>query len=309
MEVNATYQFKRISEGDLPDIARLHRLVFNSKIELEELRKVFDTRIFGMYTIGFLAVSDKGEIAAYYGVFPIIGLKGDASILIAQSGATMTHPNHQKKGLFVTLAKLTFEAAQKEGIQFIYGFPNKNSLPGFQKKLNWKFQSSLQKVVLKTSTIPVCELASKSSFVRYIYRGLLKWRTSKLMVSPQDVSFMDTSIVHSDKFLEYKLRDPNVHLIHIKGIDFLIKSSPHLLIGDFRFSKELSPSEFRSALIQLGSIFMASKVVLQFTKTHWIASWFDASELRESLPVGFISFENPENEVSLEFNYSDLDTF
>jgi hypothetical protein len=309
MELNAKYQFKRIGEEHIAEITRLYKLVFNSKISEAELHRVFDTRIFGKYTIGFLAISETGETAAYYGVFPIIGAHGGTQILMAQSGATMTHPDHQKKGLFVTLAKMTFEAAQKEGVQFIYGFPNENSLPGFEKKLDWRFQDKLYKNVLLTGAFPLCELASKNKLVKHIYQKILSSRISKLKLSPQNVLFRDTSIAHSVEFLAYKLRDPNVHLVRLNGIDFLVKSSPHLLIGDIGFNQHLNPSNFRFSLIQLGRIFMASKVILQFTKNHWIASFLEYSELTESLPVGILSFENEGEERELEFNYSDLDTF
>jgi hypothetical protein len=309
MELNATYQYRRIGEEHIVEITRLHRLVFNSKISEAELKRIFDTRIFGKYTIGFVAISATGETAAYYGVFPIIGTRGGAQILVAQSGATMTHPDHQKKGLFVTLAKMTFEAAQKEGVQFIYGFPNENSLPGFEKKLNWSFQDKLCKNVLLTGSLPLCELASKNKFIKRIYQRILNSRISKLNISPRNVSFRDTTVAHSAEFLAYKLRDPNVHLVRLNGIDFLVKSSPHLLIGDIGFNEQLNASDLRSSLIQLGKIFMASKVVLQFTKNHWIAPLLASSELTQSLPVGFLSFEKEGEERELEFNYSDLDTF
>jgi hypothetical protein len=307
MELNSTYQYKRIGEEHIVELTRLHRLVFKSKISEAELFRIFDTKIFGKYTIGFIAISATGEIAAYYGVFPIIGKRGGTKILIAQSGATMTHPNHQKKGLFVTLAKMTFEAAQKEGVKFIYGFPNENSLPGFEKKLNWRFQHKLCKNVLLTGAFPLCELASKNKLLKHIYQKILSSRVSKL--SPQGVTFRDTSIAHTAEFLAYKLRDPNVHLVRLNGIDFLVKSSPHLLIGDIGFNEQLNSSDLRSSLIQLGRIFVASKVILQFTKNHWIAPLLASSEQIQSVPVGFLSFEKEGEEVELEFNYSDLDTF
>jgi hypothetical protein len=46
---------------------------------------------------------------------------------------TATHPSHQRRGLFVKSAKLTFEHAQQHGFSAVYGFPNDNSLPGFKK--------------------------------------------------------------------------------------------------------------------------------------------------------------------------------
>jgi hypothetical protein len=254
-----------------------------------------------------MAVSADGEIAAYYGVFPIIGLKNNAPTLMAQSGATMTHPNHQKRGLFVELAKMTFEAAKQEGVSMIYGFPNENSLPGFQTKLNWNFQSTLKKVIIKTGEIPFCELASKSKIVKRVYRFILNRRISKLRVNPVDICFSSTSVHHSKLFLEYKLRNPDVLLVSLDGIDFLVKSSPHLLIGDVKSDLDMSPKKLREALIKLGRKFLAAKVVLQFTSNHWLAEMFESTEMQSSLPVGYLTLDK--SEMEMEFNYSDLDTF
>jgi hypothetical protein len=53
------------------------------------------------------------------------------------SMTTMVATTHRKFGLFNKLAKTTYGMAMDCGADFIMGFPNQNSIPGFRKRLNW----------------------------------------------------------------------------------------------------------------------------------------------------------------------------
>lgn len=54
----------------------------------------------------------------------------------ALSYETFVHPSYQGKGLFKKLISLAESEMAKEGIQFLYNFPNANSITGF-KHMNW----------------------------------------------------------------------------------------------------------------------------------------------------------------------------
>jgi hypothetical protein len=55
--------------------------------------------------------------------------------LAAETGDTFTLPDYHGKGIFTSLVKNTTDEAMRTGIQFIYGLPNTNSLPGYLQKL------------------------------------------------------------------------------------------------------------------------------------------------------------------------------
>jgi hypothetical protein len=51
---------------------------------------------------------------------------------------TMTHPDFQRRGLFVRLAELTYdEVCASTGRCDLVGIPGATSLPGFTRKLGW----------------------------------------------------------------------------------------------------------------------------------------------------------------------------
>jgi GNAT superfamily N-acetyltransferase len=55
----------------------------------------------------------------------------------AEIGDTFTHPNFQRRGIFSRLVNLCLENATQKNIDFIYGTPNKQSLPGYEKNLGF----------------------------------------------------------------------------------------------------------------------------------------------------------------------------
>jgi GNAT superfamily N-acetyltransferase len=56
---------------------------------------------------------------------------------------TVTHPDHQGKGIFSTLTRKIVNRAQEQGINFIFNTPNPMSLPGYLK-LGWISEGKLK---------------------------------------------------------------------------------------------------------------------------------------------------------------------
>ena len=56
-------------------------------------------------------------------------------IIVSEIGDTFTDPNYQRQGIFSTLVNSVREDALKYSrVQLLYGTPNENSLPGYEKK-------------------------------------------------------------------------------------------------------------------------------------------------------------------------------
>lgn len=81
--------------------------------------------------------TESERLAAIYASLPGNFRIGEERRLGLQSLDTLTAPDFRGKGLFVTLAKQTFERAAESGAALIYGFPNGSSAHGFFKKLGW----------------------------------------------------------------------------------------------------------------------------------------------------------------------------
>lgn len=59
------------------------------------------------------------------------------------SMATVTHPDYRGRGLFKTLAKMTYDCARDNGYEFVIGVANANSFPGFMKYFPFQFVGQL----------------------------------------------------------------------------------------------------------------------------------------------------------------------
>jgi GNAT superfamily N-acetyltransferase len=79
------------------------------------------------------------QLAAHYVVLPQRYRIVTGEIVPgALSLNTVTHPEHQGKGLFTRLARETFEKAGRDGFRLITGVANAASFPGFTKKLEFR---------------------------------------------------------------------------------------------------------------------------------------------------------------------------
>lgn len=88
---------------------------------------------------GYVRLADHGgRVVGQYAAVPTRFLVGGAERTFAMSCDTMTHPDYQKQGIFVTLAReLYAEIAARHGVTTVWGFPNDASHPGFVGKLGW----------------------------------------------------------------------------------------------------------------------------------------------------------------------------
>ena len=154
------FNIKRLTEFDYPVIKKMYRECFNLKVQMSEIERLFSQ------AIGYIAFTNSGDPAAYYGVFRW-DLYGDRA---AQSGATMTRVKYRGRGLFTTLANRCYEACKEEGIEYVFGFPNENSYPGFVK-LRWKWHGNMWKFTIKNKVFPLVELLSMNSVTRNWYKN------------------------------------------------------------------------------------------------------------------------------------------
>lgn len=56
----------------------------------------------------------------------------------AQIGDTFTHPDYQRRGIFTNLLKATDKDSLVRKMDFIYGAPNENALPVYERSLDYK---------------------------------------------------------------------------------------------------------------------------------------------------------------------------
>lgn len=90
---------------------------------------------------GYVRLAEhEGRVVGQYAAIPTrFRLDGNSTPrVMAMSCDTMTHPQYQKQGMFVTLAQELYDdIAANRGVTDVWGFPNDSSHPGFVNKLGW----------------------------------------------------------------------------------------------------------------------------------------------------------------------------
>ncbi|MGB3008016.1 MAG: GNAT family N-acetyltransferase, partial [Chitinophagaceae bacterium] len=155
------YDIEEFTSAHFPLLKLLYKNAFNTDVRIEEIESRFNTNALGGPVIGFIAIHKQTQVpSAYYGVFPFKAIIKDEIVQAAQSGDTMTHSHHRRKGLFATLANLTYEKCKELGIKILIGQPNESSYHGLVKTLGWEHIDEIIRwdLKLKLKTFPLQKL-------------------------------------------------------------------------------------------------------------------------------------------------------
>lgn len=85
---------------------------------------------------------DKDELVGHYAIVPMPLSSAQDRKNSYISMTTMVAESHRKFGLFTQLAQANYALAKDLGVDFVFGFPNSQSTPGFRKRLNWQLPES-----------------------------------------------------------------------------------------------------------------------------------------------------------------------
>ena len=306
------YSVERLTAANIGRLVYLYKEVFNQKITVNFLLQKYDTKIFGTEFIGFIALTQSNLPMAFYGVIPCLVQWEGKVILAAQSSDTMTHPNFQRQGLFHTLAMKTYALAKENGIQFIFGFPNQNSYPGFVK-LQWQFTTNaLQLFKLNTGIPGFGKLMSRIPILKQVYNQYVR-----RMLGVHNFQFIEVfqpdftyGIKHDSLFLDYK----GYHKTYFKKIEnglLWLKVEGKLHIGFAKLKNSPTPIFFIRKLKWLAISLGCKEVVLMTSKNSELYNLLSQHvQPSDAFPVGFYNLSHePFAFEKMHFEYCDLDIF
>lgn len=310
-----SYRYTRLSKENISDLVEIYRDAFGKEVSLDFLNSKQDTSTFGPSYVGYIAYSEEGEAAGFYGVFPCHIIFNGKKYLAAQSGDTMTHSRHTGKGLFIALATETYNYCKSIGVHLVFGFPNKNSYPGFTKKLGWIHFDDIHAYLVRVRCIPWIRLKNTFKLPQYLhdywFRLIMslykKGRAFNSSCIQQNVPVID----HSEGFFKYKKYDENF-VVKINGLNVWLKHDDMFLyVGDIEHCSEI---EFTSLLKMLK--FLAFITGLPHLRYHgstnaWASKMFAkyGHKLDVTYPAGGVNFRNEIPLDKMQFTLADFDTF
>jgi predicted acetyltransferase len=186
------------------------------KLENIEWQFFKSTKKKGFVNIAFDEINQK--VAAIYAISCVKFKIGKELFLGTQSLDTITDINYRGKGLFISLAKDVYEKAKQNEVKFVYGFPNGNSIYGFQKKLDWEV---LDPVPFMIKPIKTSYFSRKISVFKWLpnfnvsfskYKESYKFRIEENfsfpeMVTPLWESFanqIEVAVQRDKKYLDWR---------------------------------------------------------------------------------------------------------
>lgn len=167
-------------ETDLPTLSR-YTVLFSKCFP--ESAKFNPTSLDWLYrqnpdgkVIGFDAW-DGERLAAHYACVPARASVGGSVVNALLSLNTATDPDYQGQGLFTRLAQTTYQRAEAEGIDCIFGVANANSTPGFLRKLGFQLVEPLQaRVGVGSLGLDLNATAEEIQFERVWSDESIAWR-------------------------------------------------------------------------------------------------------------------------------------
>ncbi len=106
---------------------------------LELLRWNHQENLPKTHSIYYAISKSSRKIAAIYTYLPVIFRCMGKTVTVMQSFDTLTDQDHRGKGLFIKLATAIENEQKQKEVEFVYGFPNENSVYGFLKKLRFHY--------------------------------------------------------------------------------------------------------------------------------------------------------------------------
>jgi GNAT superfamily N-acetyltransferase len=243
------YYLKEYSVMDVDHFYKLYKEVHKSFLTKEHFLLKAKTDFSGVQVIGFIAYHKLTDLpAAFYGVYPCKIIKDGVHVLCAQSGDTLTHPDHRRKGLFEKLFEMTKRKCLDLGIKFLFGFPNSNSAPGF-KKFGWDFYTNVKNIHLFHKRNYLERIRDK------LFPGYCNGVLRKLEVGIEhiDQSGFQSDIIRTEGYIAYKANLSNIKFYKLSNCTIWAKIDKNsFYLGDLRLN---SNSTFKDAAKDLIKFF------------------------------------------------------
>jgi len=310
---NNEFCFERLSRENIKDLDKLHTAVYGKAQPSDYFVKKYDTAYTGVEHTGYIAYNDKHQPAAFYGVIPCVVRFDEQLFLAAQSADTMTHPKYQYKGLFVKLANCTYKLCKDLRINFIFGFPNQNSLHGFLVKLSWRMTETMACYIVPVSTISIESAIRKLPFLTKMYS---KYRTRVLKNYLVPQKGIENSVFKDDfgglnrnaHYLNYKAYS-DTQVIKIGDALLWVKFKNGLIVGDISCRQE----DFGDMMIKVKKLaFKLGLKEIQFHTSHQTTLSDLFSARYEAISSFHVIFKNLGDPIALDrikFTFADVDIF
>ena len=307
------YRLARFSDSNIAALLPLYRTVFRKDPGRDWLSKKYSTDYIGIRDLGYIAFTEDGDAVSSFGMLAWPMRFGDRTELAGQAMDVMTHPQHQRRGLFSILGEKTTTLCESEGLSFVYAFPNQESLPGFLNRLGYIHLGNLAQYRLPVTTFPLERIARRLGMANGLYRRY----TQRLLRRYPLTATLENSVLSNgfagtnrdEAFFNYKtFAGSRVH--DIDGCRVWLKIARGIMIGDIENKPE--PDLERALRAIKGRAFRLGidQILFQISEDTRLSRFF-ADRFTSLSPLAIV-YRNFRSEIppgKLKFTFGDLDNF
>ncbi len=122
------------------NILELFELSFGSTLDEDVWHWAYIDNIFGDPVVSLYY--ENSLLVGHYAVIPYFLKSKEKLCRSVLSMTTMVHPDFRGRGFFTSQAQEVYKVCKEKNFDLVFGFPNKNSTPGFEKKLDWQVKKN-----------------------------------------------------------------------------------------------------------------------------------------------------------------------
>jgi GNAT superfamily N-acetyltransferase len=306
----------KIVRASRENISALSQLFFESKgvrIPVEYLKQKFNTDYTGKSYFAHFAMTDDDKPAAFFCLFPCYVFLNGKKVLAGQSADIITHPDHQRKGLFSLLGKATESLAQAEGIKILFAFPNENSYPGFVRSLNWHHPNNFVIYRFKVKGFSLYRALSKFK-LGWFYKQYARIIKNRYLLEPNKFQGsiprnMVNSGHRSNEFYQYKEFNKNF-FVEFKGLKFWCKIDGYLWIGDIFYDEGIEINKLVTILKEFTVLLGLDEFIFEVSQNSlWDQLLKEVANFTKGVAIVYKNLDDINEAVPLEFTGGDIDVF
>lgn len=313
-EINSEYKVIRASEDNIHLLSWMFKDSKNADVSAEYLKKKFNTAYAGCTYLAHFAIDNNDKPAAFFCLYPcFVQINGNV-FKAAQSADIITHHNHQRKGLFGMLGRITEKVAIEEGITQLFAFPNENSFPGFVRSLGWHHAGKFINFSQKVKAFPLRRLLFKLR-LKVLYDFYVKMLTGKRLLKANDFigsvpSLSGDSGFRNSEFYKYKVSYNPSFFLAYGGIKLWLKIDGALRVGDITPDEKVGPAEVIEVLRKLTKRLGLEEFSFRVSEgSFWHKKLKGFMHEEDGVNIVYSDLNNRDHCVFLNFTVGDADVF
>jgi GNAT superfamily N-acetyltransferase len=306
------YHIVKCSPENINSVSLLFKEARSLIFSNDFFKRKNDTSYTGTSFHSFIAFDENNLPCAHCGCYAsIIEINGKNEIAL-QFADVITHPNHQRKGLFAALGKAAENYAIEKNINYLFAIPNEQSEPGFIRSLNWDISHNLNVYSFNVKGIPIAKIFAKLRFnsiynycwflpITKIFKATnldLKWSSSE-----------NNFLIKNKQYINYKKYNSNF-IIKYKSLVMFIKNEGGLYVGDVSFNRNLNAISFLNEVKSFARLIGQSSIRFEVTPESQIDKLLKQNQdpLR-GLNVTIKPINKETSKFKLNITAADYDTF